>query len=176
MTTNRFLLDLFEAAVNPTVDFTMSLWYAAAEQPLRLEACYSANGIAPMLGGPVGRGSRGGYLDPLGTQYMLVSGSAVQFLALVSEGVACTRWPGKRCIAMTVANAICITGAAPLMGLLDNNKWSRLVAHWLCYFQGLGFSMSLTMVSSSMAGSTKEQLTAAIPFTGYCDVSAVTSS
>lgn len=42
------------------------------------------------------------------------------------------------------------------------------MALWLCYFQGLGFSMSLTMVSSNIAGSTKKQLTAAILFTGYC--------
>lgn len=42
------------------------------------------------------------------------------------------------------------------------------MALWLCYFQGLGFSMSLTMISSNIAGSTKKQLTAAILFTGYC--------
>lgn len=47
-------------------------------------------------------------------------------------------------------------------------QWGRLVALWLCYFQGLGFSMSLTMISSNIAGSTKKQLTAAILFTGYC--------
>ena len=42
------------------------------------------------------------------------------------------------------------------------------MALWLCYFQSLGFSISLTMVSSNIAGSTKKQLTAAILFTGYC--------
>jgi hypothetical protein len=47
-------------------------------------------------------------------------------------------------------------------------QWGRLVALWLCYFQGLGFSMSLTMISSNIAGTTKKQLTAAILFTGYC--------
>lgn len=47
-------------------------------------------------------------------------------------------------------------------------QWGRLVALWLCYFQGLGFSMSLTMVSSNVAGSTKKQLTSALLFTGYC--------
>jgi hypothetical protein len=47
-------------------------------------------------------------------------------------------------------------------------QWGRLVALWLCFFQGLGFSMSLTMISSNIAGSTKKQLTAGILFTGYC--------
>lgn len=47
-------------------------------------------------------------------------------------------------------------------------QWGRLVALWLCYFQGLGFSMSLTMVSSNVAGYTKKQLTGALLFTGYC--------
>lgn len=52
--------------------------------------------------------------------------------------------------------------------MLFGFQWGRLVALWLCYFQGLGFSMSLTMISSNIAGSTKKQLTAAILFTGYC--------
>ncbi len=53
-------------------------------------------------------------------------------------------------------------------GIADTQQWGRLVALWLCYFQGLGFSMSLTMVSSNVAGYTKKQLTAAVLFTGYC--------
>ena len=69
---------------------------------------------------------------------------------------------------MIVANVICIAGAAMLVGLPTSNKWGRLVALWLCYFQGLGFSMSLTMISSNVAGYTKKQLTGAILFTGYC--------
>lgn len=127
--------------------------------------------------------------DTLGTQYLQIPGGAVQFLALIIGGWVCTRWPQSRCITMIVANSICILGAALLIGLPDNNKvrfsvilrllpqetartdtpqWGRLVALWLCYFQGLGFSMSLTMVSSNVAGSTKKQLTAAVVFTGYC--------
>lgn len=43
-----------------------------------------------------------------------------------------------------------------------------MVALWLCYFQSLGFSMSLTMISSNIAGYTKKQLTGAVLFTGYC--------
>ncbi|KUI72232.1 hypothetical protein VM1G_07866 [Cytospora mali] len=106
--------------------------------------------------------------DTLGTQYLQIPGGAVQFLALIIGGWVCTKWPQTRCITMIVANAICIIGAGLLVGLSDNNKWGRLVALWLCYFQGLGFSMSLTMISSNVAGSTKKQLTAAVVFTGYC--------
>nr|OQO25007.1 hypothetical protein B0A51_06856 [Rachicladosporium sp. CCFEE 5018] len=69
---------------------------------------------------------------------------------------------------MIVANLICILGAALLVGLPDSMKWGRLVALWLCYLQGLGFSISLTIVSSNVSGSTKKQLTSAILFTGYC--------
>ncbi|KAF3763629.1 hypothetical protein M406DRAFT_64552 [Cryphonectria parasitica EP155] len=106
--------------------------------------------------------------DTLGSQYLQIPGGAVQFLALLIGGWVCTRWPQSRCITMIVANTICIIGAALLVGLPDSNKWGRLVALWLCYFQGLGFSMSLTMVSSNVAGYTKKQLTGAILFTGYC--------
>ncbi|OCT50892.1 putative transporter [Cladophialophora carrionii] len=107
-------------------------------------------------------------VDTLGTQYLQIPGGAIQFLALLGGGIICSRWPNLRCPTMIVANTICIIGASLLVGLPDSNKWGRLVGLWLCFFQGLGFSMSLTMVSSNIAGYTKKQLTAAILFTGYC--------
>jgi MFS family permease len=107
-------------------------------------------------------------VDTLGTQYLQIPGGAVQFVSLLAGGFICTRWPNTRCIIMTVANLICIIGAGLLVGLPSNNKWGRLVALWMCYFQGLGFSMSLTIVSSNVAGYTKKQLTGAMLFTGYC--------
>ncbi|RYP75934.1 hypothetical protein DL769_003737 [Monosporascus sp. CRB-8-3] len=87
----------------------------------------------------------------LGTKSMQIPEGAMQLLALISGGVVCTRWPGKRCVMMMVANTICITGAALLMGFPDDRKRDRLVALWLRYHQGLGFSMSLTMVASNIA-------------------------
>jgi hypothetical protein len=107
-------------------------------------------------------------VDTLGTQYLQIPGGAVQFLSLLAGGFICTRWPNTRCLTMCVANGLCIIGAALLVGLPSSAKWGRLVALWLCYFQGLGFSMSLTIVSSNIAGTTKKQLTSAILFTGYC--------
>lgn len=104
----------------------------------------------------------------LGTQYLQIPGGAVQFLSLLCGGYICTKFPNIRCFTMIVANSICIIGAGLLVGLPTTNKWGRLVALWLCFFQGLGFSMSLTMVSSNVAGYTKKQLTGAILFTGYC--------
>ncbi|KAF2495246.1 MFS general substrate transporter [Lophium mytilinum] len=107
--------------------------------------------------------------DTLGTQYMQIPGGAVQFLSLMAGGIICTKFPNNsRCITMIFANTMCILGAGLLVGLPRHNKWGRLVALWLCYFQGLGFSMSLTMVSSNVAGYTKKQLTGAALFTGYC--------
>ncbi|RYP90901.1 hypothetical protein DL770_002978 [Monosporascus sp. CRB-9-2] len=168
------------------------------EQLLRLEAYYWTSGIAAMFGGLVGYAVRHigtglprwmRDLDPvvtavgaqilnlaltsfastiigsfgfeqLSTQYMQIWGGAgaMQFLALISGGV-CTRWPDKQCITMTVANAIRITGMALLIRLPDGSK--------ICDV-GLGFSMSLTMVSLNIAGSAKKQLIASILFTGYC--------
>ena len=93
----------------------------------------------------------------------------MQFLSLLAGGYTCTQRPrNSRCITMMVANAICILGVGLLVGLPDSTKWGRLIALWLCFFQGLGFSMSLAMVSSNVAGYTKKQLTGAALFTGYC--------
>ncbi|TVY17134.1 putative transporter [Lachnellula arida] len=272
--TNRFLLGVVEAIVNPGFVLVMSMWYSSAEQPLRLEIYYCTNGIATMFGGLIGyavghittglpqwmyvflifgsvsiawgivsliilpdlpstakflteherlvavnrvAANRQGvknkhfskyqaiqtakdpktwilfimaigaqipnaaltsftsiivksfHFDTLATQYLQIPGGAVQFLALIAGGVICTRYPrNSRCITMIVANAICILGAGLLVGLPSSNKWGRLVALWLCFFQGLGFSISLTMVSSNVAGYTKKQLTGAVLFTGYC--------
>ncbi|KUJ09426.1 MFS general substrate transporter [Mollisia scopiformis] len=272
--TNRFLLGALEATVNPGFVLLMSMWYTAAEQPLRLEIYYSTNGIATMFGGLIGYAvghitsglqkwmyvfiifgsisiawgiisllvlpdlpSTAKFLTPeertiavnrvsknkqgvknrhfqkyqawqtakdpktwilfiiavgaqvpnsaltsftsiiidsfgfstLGSQYLQIPGGAVQFLALIFGGWVCTRWPkNTRCATMVFANCVCIIGAGLLVGLPSHNKWGRLVALWLCYFQGLGFSLSLTMVSSNVAGYTKKQLTGAVLFTGYC--------
>jgi hypothetical protein len=107
-------------------------------------------------------------VDTLGTQYLQIPGGAVQFLSLIAGGYICTRFPNSRCLTMIFANLVCIIGAAMLVALPSSNKWGRLVGLWLCYFQGLGFSMSLTIVSSNVAGYTKKQLTGAALFTGYC--------
>ncbi|CAG8948783.1 hypothetical protein HYFRA_00001905 [Hymenoscyphus fraxineus] len=104
----------------------------------------------------------------LASQYMLIPGGAVQFFGMLFGGWVATRWPGMRCVVMTVSNTICIIGSGLLVGLPASNKWGRLVALWLCYFQNLGFSMSLTMISSNVAGYTKKQLTAALIFIGWC--------
>ncbi|ODM16178.1 hypothetical protein SI65_08177 [Aspergillus cristatus] len=274
--TNRLLLGILEAAVNPGFVLMMGIWYTAKEQPLRLEAYYCTNGIATMFGGLIGYAvghittglerwmyvfiifgafsiataiisiiwlpdlpSTAGFLtereraiavervainrqgvknhhfkwdqvwqaardpktwllfimamgaqvpnsaltsftsiivksfgfDTLGTQYLQIPGGAVQFLSLLGGGIIATRYADRfhaRSTCMIVANLICILGAGLLVGLPDSNQWGRLVALWLCYFQGLGFSMSLTMISSNIAGSTKKQITGAVVFTGYC--------
>ncbi|KAI2632859.1 allantoate permease [Xylaria nigripes] len=271
---NRFFLGVTEATVNPGFVLIMAIWYTNDEQPLRLEAYYSTNGLATMFGGLIGyavghistglprwmyvflifgalslvsgvisflvlpdipatapfltskeraiatervaknrAGVKNHYFkkhqavqtfkdiktwilfvmavsaqipnaaitsftsliiatfgfDTLGTQYLQIPGGAVQFLSLIIGGWICTKWPrGTRCPTMIVSNTICIVGAALLVKLPDENKWGRLVGLWLCFFQGLGFSISLTMVSSNIAGSTKKQLTAVILFVGYC--------
>ncbi|KAF4638076.1 hypothetical protein G7Y89_g36 [Cudoniella acicularis] len=106
--------------------------------------------------------------DTLGSQYMLIPGGAVQLFGMLIGGWVATKWPGMRCAVMVVANSICILGSGLLVGLPTSNKWGRLIALWLCYSQNLGFSMSLTMISSNIAGYTKKQLTASIVFIGFC--------
>jgi hypothetical protein len=109
--------------------------------------------------------------DTLGTQYLQIPGGAVNFLTLIIGGWIATKYADKfhsRSACMIIANLTCILGSGLLVGLPSSNKWGRLVALWLCYFQGLGFSMSLTIVSSNIAGYTKKQVTGALLFTGYC--------
>jgi len=111
--------------------------------------------------------------DVLETQYMQMPGNAVQILSLLASGWIASRWPNLRCPTMIVGNLVCVVCGGILVGLDPGpdgtrNRWGRLVALWLCSFQSVGFSLSLTMVSSNVAGYTKKQVTGAALFVGYC--------
>ncbi|KAI1122921.1 major facilitator superfamily domain-containing protein [Nemania abortiva] len=111
--------------------------------------------------------------DVLQTQYMQIPGNVIQVLSLLASGYIGSRFPNMRCAVMLVGNLVCVAAGGALVGLPvgsdgADNRWGRLVALWLCSFQSVGFSMSLTMVSSNVAGYTKKQLTGAILFVGYC--------
>lgn len=69
---------------------------------------------------------------------------------------------------MITANLMCVACGGVLVGLSPDQTWGRLVALWLCSLQSVGFAISLTMVSSNVAGYTKKQLTGAAVFVGYC--------
>ncbi|KAI0456229.1 MFS general substrate transporter [Xylaria acuta] len=111
--------------------------------------------------------------DVLQTQYMQIPGNVIQVVSLLASGYISSRFPNMRCAVMLAGNLICVAAGGALVGLPvgsdgTQNRWGRLVALWLCSFQSVGFSMSLTMVSSNVAGYTKKQLTGAILFVGYC--------
>jgi hypothetical protein len=59
---------------------------------------------------------------------------------------------------MIVGNLICVAAGGTLVGLSPDQVWGRLAALWLCSCQSVGFAMSLTMVSSNVAGYTKKQV------------------
>jgi hypothetical protein len=95
----------------------------------------------------------------LETQYMQIPGSVIQVISLLIGGWVSSHWPNMRCIAMLTGNLICVVAGGILVGLDPgpdgtDNRWGRLVALWLCSCQSVGFSLSLTMVSSNVAGYT----------------------
>ncbi|KAI0017554.1 MFS general substrate transporter [Xylariomycetidae sp. FL0641] len=109
----------------------------------------------------------------LETQYMQIPGSVIQIFSLLASGWIGSRYPNMRCAMMLVGNLVCVAAGAALVALPPgpggtDNKWGRLIALWLCSFASVGFSMSLTMVSSNVAGYTKKQLTGAMIFVAYC--------
>ena len=52
--TNRFLLGLTEAVVNPGFVLVLAMWWRADEQPMRLVIYYCMNGFAGIFGGVLG--------------------------------------------------------------------------------------------------------------------------
>lgn len=99
---------------------------------------------------------------------MQMPGNGIQIVSLLLSGYVASRWPGMRCIVMIIGNLICVACGGVLVGLSAEHTWGRLVALWLASCQSVGFAISLTMVSSNVAGYTKKQLTGAAIFVGYC--------
>jgi hypothetical protein len=80
--------------------------------------------------------------------------TTVQIVSLLASGYISSRFPNMRCAVMLIGNLICVAAGSALVGLPSgpdgtDNKWGRLVALWLCSFQSVGFSMSLTSTQFS---------------------------
>ncbi|KAI0466775.1 major facilitator superfamily domain-containing protein [Xylaria cf. heliscus] len=95
-------------------------------------------------------------------------GDAINIVALLIGGTVILNIPNSRLITATVANLVCTISAATLGFLPRSNTWGRLVSFWLVNSQSVGFTVSLTTISSNMAGYTHRSLASALIFTAYC--------
>ncbi|KAI1747599.1 major facilitator superfamily domain-containing protein [Xylaria castorea] len=95
-------------------------------------------------------------------------GDAVNVVALIIGGIVILNVPNSRLVTATVANLLCTISAATLGFLPRSNTWGRLVSFWLVNSQSVGFTVSLTTISSNMAGYTHRSLASALVFTAYC--------
>ncbi|EMD59045.1 hypothetical protein COCSADRAFT_185539 [Bipolaris sorokiniana ND90Pr] len=95
-------------------------------------------------------------------------GDAVQIIALIIGGSVILNVPNSRLLTATVANILCTIAAACMAYLPRSNTWGRLISFWLVNAQSVGFTVSLTTLSSNMAGYTHRSLASALVFTAYC--------
>lgn len=95
-------------------------------------------------------------------------GDAVQIVALFIGGTIILNVPNSRLLTATAANIICTVSAACMAYLPRSNTWGRLVSFWLVNSQSVGFTVSLTTISSNMAGYTHRSLASALVFSAYC--------
>ena len=89
-------------------------------------------------------------------------GDAVQIVALFIGGAITLNVPNSRLLTATVANILCTVAAACTAYLPRENTWGRLVSFWLVNAQSVGFTVSLTTISSNMAGYTHRSLASAM--------------
>ncbi|KAI0479506.1 major facilitator superfamily domain-containing protein [Xylariaceae sp. FL0804] len=101
------------------------------------------------------------------TTQLTAAGYAVQVVALFVSGAITLNVPNTRLLVSTVANLLCTVAAATLAYLPRSNTWGRLVSFWLVNAQSVGFTVSLTTLSSNMAGYTHRAFASAIVFTAY---------
>ncbi|KAL5448383.1 hypothetical protein PMIN06_007171 [Paraphaeosphaeria minitans] len=95
-------------------------------------------------------------------------GDAIQIVSLFIGGIIILNVPNSRLLTSTAANIICTVAAACMAYLPRHNTWGRLVSFWLVNAQSVGFTVSLTTISSNMAGYTHRSLASALVFTAYC--------
>ncbi|CAH0056829.1 unnamed protein product [Clonostachys solani] len=95
-------------------------------------------------------------------------GDAVQIVALIIGGTIILNVPNSRLITASIANILCTVSAGCMAFLPSSNTWGRLVCFWLVNSQSVGFTVSLTTISSNMAGYTHRSLASAVVFTAYC--------
>ncbi|KAI0124804.1 major facilitator superfamily domain-containing protein [Xylariales sp. AK1849] len=95
-------------------------------------------------------------------------GDAVQIVALFIGGIITLNVPNSRLLTSTAANILCTVCAGLMAYLPRSNTWGRLVSFWLVNAQSVGFTISLTTISSNMAGYTHRSFASAIIFTAYC--------
>ncbi|RMZ71807.1 MFS transporter [Pyrenophora seminiperda CCB06] len=95
-------------------------------------------------------------------------GDGVQIIALLIGGSVILNVPNSRLLTATTANILCTVAAACMAYLPRSNTWGRLVSFWLVNAQSVGFTVSLTTLSSNMAGYTHRSLASALVFSAYC--------
>ena len=89
-------------------------------------------------------------------------GDAVQIVALFIAGIVTLNVPNTRLITAIIADALCTVAAALMAYLPRANTWGRLVSFWLVNSQSVGFTVSLTTISSNMAGYTHRAFASAV--------------
>ncbi|RYP18150.1 hypothetical protein DL765_004076 [Monosporascus sp. GIB2] len=95
-------------------------------------------------------------------------GDAVQIISLLIAGTIILNIPNSRLLTATAANILCTVAAGCMAFLPRSNTWGRLTCFWLVNSQSVGFTVSLTTISSNMAGYTHRSLASAMVFTAYC--------
>lgn len=102
-----------------------------------------------------------GFSTTMTTQLKSV-GDAVTILALFIGGIITLNVPNSRLLTSTAGNVLCTVAAACTAYLPRSNTWGRLVSFWLVNAQSIGFTISLTTISSNMAGYTHRSLASGI--------------
>ncbi|KAH6656895.1 major facilitator superfamily domain-containing protein [Truncatella angustata] len=151
-----FKKDQFVVAITDPKTIILFVSVAAAAVPNGVVSAFSTVIIRDM-----------GFSTTMTTELKSV-GDAVQIVALFIGGVIILNVPNSRLLTSTAANVLCTVAAACMAYLPRSNTWGRLVSFWLINAQSVGFTVSLTTISSNMAGYTHRAFASAAIFTGYC--------
>lgn len=97
---------------------------------------------------------------------MPLGGAEIVFLVLTS--LVCTFIPSSRVIAMTANSAIAAAGMILVWKLDPTNQAGRMVGLTLGIVYAVNIPISLSLVTSNVAGFSKKSVVSALIFVAYC--------
>lgn len=106
--------------------------------------------------------------DTFTTLLLGMPGSAFGLFFVLAGTYLAHRFKYSRCIIMASMQIIALAGCAMVYAAPTTQKWTRMGGIWLFPAYAAGFPLSLSIISSDIAGYTKKTTVLAILFIGYC--------
>lgn len=102
----------------------------------------------------------------LATTALQMPTGAIEFVVVLSAGIAALKIPNSRCIIFCL---LCVPGLSGLIGvhLIEDNRWALVGCTWLQYIIGGPVILNWIFINANISGTTKKTVTNGLWFVFY---------